>query len=215
MSEVDNDLNGLEIESVVELFEVLSKNSKYKPYFDKILKCLKENNGKALKLKMTSPDMKVLQKKAHSLTTQAHKLGGEYSCVSFVANEDGNNMFRMNALMNNTAKKKKAGKSKNEKPAHPKTHPETQPSAPDSSAGTPETQNVWTDEAQKNLLQDINNGKYDSAVMSILLAKNQEGVARMQNKLNDPAANEEDKPRINKQIQYSQEVIEAIKKKLG
>ncbi len=43
MSEVDDDLKGLEIESVVELSEVSAKNSWYKPYFDKILTGLKEN----------------------------------------------------------------------------------------------------------------------------------------------------------------------------
>jgi len=209
--EIDDDLSGLEIESVVDEAEALGKNSRYKPYLDNILKGLQENKGKSLKLKKTSPDKEALEKQAHSLRTQARKLGGEYSKIGFTINKDGN-LFRLYAVW--VDKAEKAGKTKGQtkgktKGAKKKAHAS---SSTGQAAGAPQT---WNDEMQNNLIQTINSGSMDAAAMSNLLSQQQNGIPELQQKLNDPATKEEDKAYINKQIQWAQEVIETINKKLG
>lgn len=65
------------------------------------------------------------------------------------------------------------------------------------------------------LLETIYNGNLPPIAMSGLLARNQKVEAELQEKRNDPQTKEEVKPEIDRQLQNAQEVIEAIKKKMG
>ena len=65
------------------------------------------------------------------------------------------------------------------------------------------------------LMETINSGNLPPIAMSGLLVSNQKVEAELQGKRNDPQTKEEDKPGIDQQIRNAQEVIEAIKKKMG
>ncbi len=226
------------IDGPADLSEVYAKNSQYKPFLDGVLKGIKEGGTGGLKLRFLAPDPGQLKKKLNTLRSQCNYLGGEYAKIVFMINNNdglpakdaaGNNQFRVYAVLSDKAVKPAGGKNKRKtNSAGPAGGSQTvdgqvtkgnvrkkrnQPAV--EPGKQPEGQKEWSDEAQKNLLQCINNGNMDAANMSNLMAQQQEGIVVFQTKLNDPATKEEDKAYINKQIQWAQEIIEAIKKRMG
>jgi len=179
-----------------------------KAFVAKVFKGMKENTGKCPDLDIAVKTFAEAQKKVDKLNRLRYKMGSEYLKIAFVLTGKNDNDFNVYAKECEPAKKKN-GKKKNESAS--KKSRKQQASAP----MIPEQVVATAEAADKALMQVVNSGMLPPEVMSQMLTKNQEAAARMQQELGAQGTTEERKASLNKQIKDKQEIIDAIKKKLG
>jgi hypothetical protein len=189
--------------------ELSSKDSKYRPYLDKVLKALNDNKGKGYKLKLPAQTFEDLRKITHTLNTQAQYLGGAYAELRFVAKPSADNKGKAFAAFSKDLGQNKQGKSNKAKGGKPKAKKQAL-----QSTTQPETQEVSLEDLQ-NILKDIRDGRMPDAILPTTLNQMQILAAKKQAKLDAPDTKDDEKESIRKYLQYVQLIIEAIKKKLG
>ena len=195
----------LKFKGVVEASEMLVLDSQYKQLVDDIMKNLKDNKGKAVEITETANSKDEVKKDVNKLRTQIRRSFGkdsEYGQIGFVIKDAGNNQFRVFACMSDKAKKKGAGKAK-----------KSAPKAQKAGAQPGQGQAKSMEEMKNEMLQTINNMPPEA--LSMVMAQYQTIAAAKQQELAVPDIKEADSARLKEEIQMMQEVIEAVKKKMG
>lgn len=209
MADENFNVEDMDIDEPVELSELSSKDSKYRPYLDKVLKALNDNKGRAYKLKISAQTFEDLKKITHTLNTQAKYLGGVYAELRFIAKPTADNKGKPYAAFAKDMGQNKQGKSNKAKGGKPK---DKKPAR--QSTTQPETQEISLEDLQ-NILKDLRDGRMPDAILPATLNQMQMLATKKQAKLDAPDTKDDEKESIRKYLQYVQLVIAAINKKLG
>jgi len=204
-------MSEMKVKGIFNKSEIFGVTSKYKVLFDEVVSTLKVDQSKVVEIDTGAQSNEEIVKKVQLLRAQRRSVGSDsdYANLKFVTQENENMQLRAFALWDDKAKKNKSQR-KNRKQA--KTNNGAQAAQnTDVQSEQPKPESIT--QTKEQMLKSVE--RIPVQMLPIALAQYQGMVMTNQQQLGAQGVTDEARAKLNEEAQALQEVIDAIRKKMG